>query len=112
MIYQKDFNWGEWQSRTDVKTVDFHWGKQRGGFYVWTSEVYDIATEALKTAQAEGMRYVLFTHGSSTAGPGKTTARSIVRAIIKSKEATPYIIRRNSIQARSSLLVAIRSLDV
>ena len=110
MIYQDDFNWGEWQGRTDVKTVDFHWGKRQGIFWEWAAEVYEMATEALKTAQAEGLSYVLFKHGSSTSDAGKTTARSIVRAIVRSKEATPYIVRRDTIQARSSLLVAIRSL--
>lgn len=72
------------------------------------AEVRHKALEALKEAQREGVRYVIFKHGWSTSRPGKTTARSEVRSLMRSKEATPYIIRKECIQHEAVFVAVIR----
>jgi hypothetical protein len=64
--------------------------------------------KALQDAQQQGVRYVLFVHGSSTSRPGKTTARSVVRQLMRSKDATPYIRRKECIQHETAFLASIR----
>ena len=71
-------------------------------------EVYETALDALVKAYEDGVEYVLFTHGYSTSRPGQTTARSTVRALMRSKEATQYIIRRDCIQNNAVFVAAIR----
>ncbi len=71
-------------------------------------EVEDDAFEALVNAQQEGKQYVLFTHGRSTSGFGKTTARSVIRGLMRSTAATPYIVRKECIQHPSVFVAAIR----
>jgi len=70
--------------------------------------VYSDALEALKNAQLNKLDYVVFTHGWSTSRPGTITSRSHVRKLMRSREATPYIIRRNCIQHHSVFVAAIR----
>ena len=65
--------------------------------------------DAWRRAQADGASYVLFKHGSSTSRRGKTTTRSVVRGIMRSPDATPYIIRSKCIQHYSVFLAAIRA---
>jgi hypothetical protein len=62
----------------------------------------------LKKAYENGVKWVLFIHGSSTSGPGKTTARSMVRGVMRYKDATPYICRSKCIQHETVFLAAIR----
>jgi hypothetical protein len=66
------------------------------------------ALEALKDAYERGVNWVLFTHGWSTSGPFKMTSRSVVRQLMRSKEATPYIRRSMCIQHESVFVAAIR----
>ena len=66
------------------------------------------AFEALKDAYQQGLSYVIFTHGHSTSRPGQTTARSQIRKLMRSKSATPYMIRSESIQHESVFVAAIR----
>jgi hypothetical protein len=70
--------------------------------------VWERAFEALRGAHEQGAKYVLFTHGSSTSRLGKTTARSQVRGLMRSKEATPYILRSKCIQHDTVFVAAIR----
>ena len=51
---------------------------------------------------------MIFRHGHSTSGPFKTTARSIVRSIMRDKESTPFIIKSRSIQHYSVFVAAVR----
>ena len=74
--------------------------------------VWDRALSALVEAQRSGKKYVLLTHGSTTSRIGKMTARSQVRKLLRSKEATPYVIRRESIQHDSVFVAAIRPLEI
>ena len=108
----EDRNWIEYRSLPGLIEQDFHWtGEQPAGDY-WDNmrAVRDTALHVLRKAQAEGRQYVLFTHGRSTSHPGATTARSEVRKLMRSKEATPFIVRAKCIQHRSVFLAAIRPL--
>ncbi len=57
-------------------------------------EVYETAFRALREADADpAVSWLMFVHGSST---------------LRSKEATPYIIRKTSIQHRNVFVAALR----
>jgi hypothetical protein len=66
------------------------------------------ALETLKQKQEDGEIYVMFRHGSSTSRRGATTHRSQIRKLMRSKEATPFIIRKNCIQHAAVFVAAIR----
>ena len=65
-------------------------------------------TEALRQANERDKRYVIFTHGWSTSRPGKIIGRSQGRQVMRSREATPYIIRRDCVPHDSVFVAAIR----
>jgi len=71
-------------------------------------KVYQDSLRALQRAQDEGYDYVLFTHGRSTSRRGKTTSRSQVRKLMRSPDATPYVLRSESIQHPSVFVAAIK----
>ena len=81
-------------------------GNERRGFF----ERYENALDALRDADETGARYVPFTHRWSTSEGWKktTTARPVVRVLMRSPAATPYIIRRDCIQHYSVSVAAIR----
>ncbi|HTL55994.1 MAG TPA: hypothetical protein VL361_09970 [Candidatus Limnocylindrales bacterium] len=100
--------------KKQYRYVDFHFGRRNPREKTYgecMSEVYDLALHALKTAQADGVEFVVFTHGSSTSRRGKCTARSMVRGLMRSPEATPFIIRNRCVQYESEFLAAIRVLE-
>lgn len=105
-------NWVEYRKLLpDMVECDFHWMNEpnTGSYYENMQAVRDSALRALVNAQADGKRYVMFTHGGSTSGVGKTTSRSQVRKLMRSKEATPYIVRRDCIEQDTVFVAAIRS---
>jgi hypothetical protein len=106
----EDGDWTRYRQMPGLVEVDFHnTGLNDGGSY-WEhmEEVRDKALAALRDAQREGIHYILFTHGRSTSRPGSTTSRSVVRGLMRSKEATPFLVRRECIQHESVFLAAIR----
>ena len=110
-------NWIRYRELPSVVEVDFHLsGEERtpGMFGYWEamSQCHETALESLKAAQEAGDGYVLFTHGSSTSKRGKMTERSMVRSLMRSPEATPYIIRSDCIQHDSVFVAAIRPLKL
>ncbi len=112
MFKQGTGDWTQYRTLQPSMEVDFHWleyGRREVPYEEAMAEVWDTALEALKEAQQKGIRYVLFRHGHSTSRPGKSTARSEVRSLMRSKEATPYIIRRECIQHESVFVAAIRA---
>jgi len=90
--------------------VDLHFGRRDADKEYWDAmaEIRSIALKALEDAQRAGHRFVLFRHGSSTSSRGVTTARSQVRALMRSPDATPYIKRSECIQHYSVFVAAIR----
>ncbi len=104
-------NWVEYRAELpNMVECDFHWTNEpmSGLYHENMQAVWNRALQALADAQANGNRYVLFTHGRSTSGIGKTTARSQVRRLMRSKEATPYLLRRDCIEQDSVFIAAIR----
>jgi hypothetical protein len=104
------------QYRADgFREVDFHRSGTSSGYRVpfaheeAMAEVERDALDALRSAHAQGVKTVLFRHGCSTSRPGRTTSRSVVRSLMRSKEATPYICRSQCIQHESVFVAAIRS---
>jgi hypothetical protein len=91
--------------------IDFHYGRSDGSVPYWEAmeAIYDEALEALKLAHANSCGWLMFRHGNSTSHNGKTTARSKVRELMRSKEATPYISRRDCIQHESVFVAAIKA---
>jgi hypothetical protein len=72
------------------------------------ARVYHDTLAALKDAYERGVPWVLVTHGASTSRPGKMTSRSMVRSLMRSKAATPYIRRRECIQHDTVFVAAIK----
>jgi len=104
-------SWTQYRKLPSVVEVDFHWsehGPRELPYWEAMGQVHQTALESLKAAQESGNRYVLFRHGWSTSRLGKTTARSEVRSLMRSPEATPYIIRRECIQHDSVFVAAIK----
>jgi len=70
------------------------------------------ALAALQEAQKSGQQYVMFRHGASTSGPGRQTARSVVRGLMRSPQATAYIVRKDCVQHETVFVARIRPLPV
>ena len=105
---------GDWTKLRDVPglvEVDFHWseyGRPQLPYWERMEEVREVAYNALEQAYNSGDKFVLFTHGWSTSRPGKTSARSQVRTLMRSKGSTPFVIKSKSKQHDSVFLAAIR----
>lgn len=106
----RSINWVEYRRLPNVLEVDFHWsGEEYSGNYYENMElVRQRALKAIQQAQEEGRQFVLFTHGHSTSRNGSITARSQVRGLMRSKDATPFILRSECIQQSSVFVAAIR----
>ncbi len=103
--------WKQYQTLPSLKEIDFHYGDLGPREVAYESamgDVYSQALNGLQEAYREGVQHVLFTHGSSTSRNGMTTARSVVRGLMRSTEATPYIIRKECIQYESVFVAVIR----
>lgn len=103
-------DWVRFRQLPNLLEHDFHRGRRDPSKAYWDAmaEVRDEVLSVLRKAQAEGFAYVLFTHGSSTSRPGQTTARSQIRGLMRSKDATPYIDRPRCIQHHSVFVAAIK----
>lgn len=102
---------GDWTDlrKYSPREVDFHFGDGMNvAYWELMDEVKNQVLDALKLAQDDGAPYVLFRHGSSTSHMGKTTARSVVRGIMRDKEATPFIDRRKCYRHETVFLACIR----
>ena len=110
MAKREHGGWTEYRKLPDLMEIDFHrsGGWHQGVYYEKEGKVSDEVLEALKRAQEEGKKFLLITHGWSTSRRGKTTSRSEVRGLMQSKDATPFIIRSQSIQHESVYVAAIR----
>jgi hypothetical protein len=108
-------NWMDFRARFGLlpeDEIDLHYGPRdvpRGSYYDLMAQNRQIVLAALQRAFERQRPYVMFTHGWSTSRRGKTTARSVVREVMRSKEATPYIHRGGCIQHFSVFVAKIRS---
>lgn len=103
-------DWVEYRKLPGLMECDFHHSgnDSLGNFYLNMDSVYKDALRLLKIAQEQGKQYILFTHGWSTSGRGRTSSRSQIRKLMRSKFATPYIERGACIQHPSVFVVAVR----
>jgi hypothetical protein len=97
-------NWTDYRARFGLLSedeIDLHRGRRdvhSKSYDDAMSEVEETVHAALRQASERGRGYVMFIHGWSTSRSGATTARSVVRGFMRSKEATPFIDRRRCIQ--------------
>jgi hypothetical protein len=106
-------NWVEYRKLLpDMVEFDFHWANTSGkaSYHENMDAVWDAGLQAIIEAQATGKKYVMFTHGSSSSRIGKTTSRSQVRKLMRSKIVTPYVVRAECIQQETVFIAAIRQL--
>jgi len=102
-------NWTDYRKLPNNLEIDLHLGEGFGEYSERMEEIREDVLKILASAQNEGNKYVIFCHGHSTSRIGKTTTRSVIRSVMRSKEATPYIIRSKSIQHYSVLVAAINT---
>jgi hypothetical protein len=111
-MFKKEYcNWTEYRKLSGLKEVDFHFSRDEtvGSFYENMESVREITLDALEKGYADpDVKYILFTHGWSTSRRGQTSVRSVVRGVMRSSEATPYIDRRRSIQHDSVFVAALK----
>ena len=103
-------DWTQYRDLPLAVEVDFHRADEPGAisYHDAMSKLEAYALAALEAAYRLGLKHVIFTHGASTSRPGRTTARSCVRALMRSPAVTPYIIRTNCIQHRTVYVAVLR----
>jgi hypothetical protein len=92
--------------------IDLHFGQRDRNLASYDEAMADVGQlirDSLRKAQENRRTYVMFIHGQSTSRPGKTTARSVVRGFMRSKEATPYIVKAQCIQHPTVFIAKIRN---
>jgi hypothetical protein len=93
------------------REFDLHrseWGRREVPYWVAMNEVRVDTLSELVAAQKWGVDWLLIRHGGSTSGRGRITARSVVRGIMRSRAATPFIVRRDCVQHELVFLARIR----
>jgi hypothetical protein len=112
MFKRENRDWTDYRSLpSNWEVEDYHPNDSSRSFmdyYQRMDAVYEDAIAYLRKAQENGIMHVIFRHGLSTSRVGKTTSRSQIRKAMRSKEATPYIIRNKSIQHPSVFVAFIR----
>ena len=95
-----------------IREIDeYHYDTREWSELDFYGRMHAIATNALqnlKQAYEDGISHVMFRHGHSTSRLGATSARSMIRGVIRDKAATPYILRSKCIQHNSVFIAAIR----
>ena len=104
-------DWIEYRNLSGLKEIDLHFAGEEsvGSYWENMAQIKKLTLNALYQAQEEGVQHLLFKHGWSTSRRGNTTSRSVVRGVMRSKEATPYIIRKECIQHDSVFVAKIRA---
>ena len=116
-MFKKGYgDWKQYRRLPRAIEIDFHYSENSSdksyGLPISYDEKMDQvrcnALEALRTTYEQDRPYVIYRHGASTSRNGKATARSVVRELMRSSKATPYIIRRDCIQHETVFVAAIR----
>lgn len=92
--------------------IDLHFGRRDRNVASYDEAMADVEQlirDSLRKAQENGRPYVMFVHGYSTSRPGQTTARSVVRGFMRSKEATPFIVKAQCVQHPTVFVAKIRN---
>jgi hypothetical protein len=107
-------NWTEYRARFCLlpeDEIDLHHGRRDVRSMTYDDamrEVEATVRTALQKASERGREYVMFIHGWSTSRPGATTARSVVRGFMRSREATPFIERAACIQHEAVFVAKLK----
>jgi hypothetical protein len=104
-------DWTSYRQLPNLTEFDFHFGSGRGSdesYWERMVNVSAMALQALIDAQASGEDWVLFRRGWSTSRIAATTSRSVVRNLMRSPEATSYIIRSECIPRESVFVARVR----
>jgi hypothetical protein len=110
-------NWVDYRAAyglSQVDEVDLHFGRRDrsvASYDEGMDDVEQLIRRSLHKAQRNGRPYVMFIHGHSTSRPGQTTARSVVRGFMRSKEATSFIVKAYSVQHPTVFIAKIRRLE-
>ena len=106
-------DWVQYRQLPEVQELDLHFAGQKfpsEPYWERMDQIYAYVLNTLKAAYQGGrVKHLLITHGASTSHPGTTTSRSQVRKLMRSKDATPYIVRKDCIQHGSVFVAAIKS---
>jgi hypothetical protein len=108
-------NWVGYRERfglSKVDEIDLHLGRRDrdvASYDEAMADVEQLIRHSLRKAQENGRPYVMFVHGWSTSRPGQTTARSVVRMFMRSKEATPFVVKAHCIQHPTVFIAKIRN---
>jgi len=105
-------DWVRFRNFPNNEELDLHFsqfGFRETSYCEAMDETYRLVLDRLRKASEGGKTmFLLVTHGCSTSRPGKTTSRSQVRKLMRSPDATPYIVRKECIEHRSVFVAAIR----
>jgi hypothetical protein len=95
---------------SETDEVNLHFGPRDGStsYYEAMAEIEMLVNDTLCQAQEDDRPYLMFVHGHSTSGLGKTTTRSVVRGFMRSKAATPLIVRAECIQHPTVFVAKIK----
>src|SRR5262245_19251885 len=108
-------NWVSFRERLGLSKddeIDRHFGQRdrnEVSYHEAMAKLGRLVEEHLRRQQEKGRPWAMFIHGHSTSRPGQTTARSVVRGFMRSKEATPFIVKAHSIQHCTVFIAKIRS---
>ena len=108
-------NWVGYRERFGLSVadeIDLHFGRRDryvASYDEAMADVEQLVRHSLRKAQENGRPYVMFIHGHSTSRPGQTTARSVVRQFMRSKEATPFVVKAHCIQHPTVFVAKIRN---
>jgi len=107
-------NWEMYRQRfglSPADQLDLHFGRRDHSvsYDQVMADVEDLVIESLRKAQQSGRAYVMIIHGNSTSRPGQTTARSVVRRFMRSKEATPFVVKADCIQHPTVFVAKVRA---
>ena len=102
--------YGPWPKIAKGPQYDFHRSGQNDGrsYDDHMHDVYEETLNTLKRACEHGLDFITFIHGNSTSGIGKRTSRSVIRELMRSKEATPYIVRKECIQHETIFVACLK----
>ncbi len=108
---------GDWVSYRErfglskADEIDLHFGgrdRNVASYDEAMADVEELIRRSLREAQENGRPRLMFVHGHSTSRPGRKTARSVVRGFMRSKEATPFVVKAHCIQHPTVFIAKIR----
>ncbi len=104
-------DWRQYRALKGLVELDLHHEERRAHDLPYDeamARARERVLDALKRAQQAGHRFLMVKHGHSTPAPGKQTQRSVVRALLRHADATPFIERSECIQHEAVFVAAIR----